>query len=53
MKANKQNQNDAQEHFEERKSMLQKESKVKEIKEDEKEDEKEGGNVKEIIENIF
>ena len=49
----KQNQDDAQEHFEERKRMLQKDSKVKEIKEDEKEDEKEGGNVKEIIENIF
>jgi len=53
VKAHKQNQDDAQEHFEERKRMLQKESKVKEIKEDEKEDEKEGGNVKEIIENIF
>ena len=53
VKAHKQNQDDAQEHFEERKRMLQKDSKVKEIKEDEKEDEKEGGNVKEIIENIF
>jgi len=53
VKAHKQNQDEAQEHFEERKRMLQKDSKVKEIKEDEKEDEKEGGNVKEIIENIF
>ena len=53
VKAHKQNQDEAQEHFEERKRMLQKDSKVKEIKEDQKEDEKEGGNVKEIIENIF
>jgi hypothetical protein len=53
VKAHKQNQEDADEHFEDRKRMLQKDAKVKEIKEDINEDEKEGGNVKEIIENIF
>jgi len=54
VKAHKQNQDDAQEHFEERKRELQKESKVKEIKEEKEESKEENeAPVKEIIENIF